>query len=148
MKLDIKFDTETYKMLEALERYPAFLEPNLLHAMDNSVELLYGDVVDNEIPLFKHPTGPFEDSLQVHVDSPYQAQFWSDSPYGQRLHFGYSDQTDAAGRYFFEWPKGPYASTGYRWATRAIEHTKSAIENEFQLAIEFAHDQIGGGSTP
>lgn len=143
MNLDIKLGAESLRSLEALGRYPEILEPNLRHAMDRSVEVLYADVVDNEIPLFKHPTGQFEGSLHVHVDSPYQARLWSDSPYGQRLHFGFSGETDALGRYYPEWPAGRYAATGYRWATRAIEHSRREIKEEFQGAIEFAHYMLG-----
>lgn len=143
MKLDIRFDTQTLQTLEALGRYPEILEPNLLHAMDNSVEILYGHVIDDEIPRFKNPTGRFEGSLHVQVDSPYQAQLWSDSPYGQRLHFGFSEQTDALGRYFSQWPSGQYWATGYRWATRAAENSRSEIKAEFKGAIDFANYQLG-----
>lgn len=141
--IDIKLDTASLRSLEQLGRYPEILEPNLLHAMDRSVEILYADVVDVEVPMFKQTSGQFEESLHVSVDSPYQAQLGSDSPYGQRLHFGFSEQTDALGRYFSQWPKGQYWETGYRWATRAAENSKSAIREEFQLAIEFANLQLG-----
>jgi hypothetical protein len=143
MKLDIKFDAETLSSIEALGRYPEFLEPALKLGMGygiNEISLNVAKVTDNR---FKSDNERFLDSTHSSVDSPYQAQFWSEAPYAQRLEYGFSGLTDALGRYYPEWPAGRYAATGYRWATRAAELSKKSIEIAFRLYIEQAHTALG-----
>lgn len=145
MDLTIKLNDASLQSIERMSAYPSILEPQLHFAMEHSVELLRKKAIDFADSEFQQTTGRFTGSLQTVVDSPYQAQLWSDAPYAQRLEFGFSGMTDSLGRYFARWPGGSRTEyyRGYRWATHTVEDAKKDIQDVFEVAIDYANWQLG-----
>lgn len=139
--IDIRLDAASRRMLGRLQNYPSVLEPQLEFAMEHSVALLKDNATSFADSTFQNPSGQFTGSLQTTVDSPYQAQLWSEEPYAQRLEYGFSGMTDALGRYYSNWPIA--APFGYRWATHTAEDSKKGVDEIFRVAIDYADWQLG-----
>ena len=146
--INIRLSAGSSEALGRLSNYSSILEPELLHAMDQSIRLLKEEAASFADSEFQNSTGRFTGSLQISVDNPYQAQLWSEEPYAQRLEYGFSGMTDSLGRFYHLWPGG-YRNqywNGYRWATRTAETNRALIGKVFRVAIDLANLQLGSGT--
>ena len=139
--LNIALDADSLARLHAFEHYETALEPALLKAMDASTAMLQAFATDFMWSHFRHPGGQLEDadSWETEIVSPYLAWVGNNQPYARRRNYGFSNRTDALGRYYaHDW--------GIEWAEDTVILEQYKVEVQFQAAIDYANLQLGRGT--
>lgn len=139
--IQVNLDPASLAKLAELENYPIRLASHIMDGLGRSAEAVQGEAELFMWAEFKRPMGRIEGSLQNQINTPTEAQVWTEEPYGRRLNEGFSGRTDALGRFFLEWPKGAYAK-GYHWAEAAIEQSETTIQAIFMAELEAAGNGI------
>lgn len=137
--LDINLDQDSLNRLHAFDNYEALLEPALLKAMDSGISMLQAYATDFMWSRFRRPTGAMEEAWQTDIISPYLAILTNTAPQGQRRNYGFSNKTDALGRYYAHDP-------GIGWAELTLVGNQYKVEAVFQAAIDYANQQLARGT--
>lgn len=124
---------------------PVLLDPALINMLRQSMEDLQQVATNYMYATFLNPTGGVEEAWEIEIVSAELATLTNDKPYADRLNFGYSQRTDAAGRYFEAWPLA--YPQGYHWAEAALDVVTPDIEDIFLTGFETTFGEIGGGAS-
>src|SRR2546430_6739801 len=104
----IGFDPASLSEIARFYGFKACLSEEMSSAMQEAGELLEKAAQDNTDRVFENPTGELKSTIQAILDSPYEVQIGSNSPYARRREYGFSGMTDSLGRYFASDPARPY----------------------------------------
>lgn len=139
--LDIALDAASLATLHRFANYEAILEPELYKAMESGISILQAGATDFMWSHFRHPTGRLEnpESWEAEVVSPYLATLGNIQPYDRRRNYGFSNMTDALGRYYAHDP-------GIGWAELTIVEKQYKVEQYFQAAVDYANLALGRGT--
>lgn len=135
--LDIMLDAASLGRLHAFNNYEAFLEPALLNAQEASLSMIQASATDFMWSHFRNPGGALEEAWEVDIQSPYLGILTNTSPYGQRRNYGFSNKTDALGRYYAHDP-------GIGWAELTLAIMQYKVRDQFQAAVDYANLKLGG----
>src|SRR5947209_939656 len=98
--LDVSLDPDSLARLHAFEHYERALEPALLKAHEAGISMIQAYATDFMYSHFRHPSGAMEEAWETEVVSPYLSTLTNTSDYGRRRNYGFSNMTDALGRYY------------------------------------------------
>lgn len=131
VKVFIDLDQNTLVQIARLSHSDERMEIAIMNALDRSIDIVATEAEDYMDTVFMNATGQMSGSLQKQLNSPKEAQVWSEIPYAQRLHFGFSGKTDSLGRYYPYWP-------AYYWADEAVALAYDEVEWTFFEEMELA----------
>ena len=134
--LDVTLDAASLFRLHSFANYETVLEPALLKAMDASISMIQAYATDFMWSHFRHPTGALEEAWEVEELTPYRTSLANTSPYARRRNYGFSNMTDALGRYYAHDP-------GIGWAEITLVAEQYKVRDQFQAAIDYANLQLG-----
>ncbi len=135
--MDVKLHPDSLNYLTSFTGYQAHLEPALSIAMEKGISMLQAYATDFMYSHFQNPTGPLEEDFwEVDTQGPYLTILSNTAPYSQRRNYGFSNMTDALGRYYAHDP-------GIGWAELTLYYEKIKILDTFQAAVDYANLQLG-----
>ena len=137
MDFKMGFDPGSLEAITRMAGFGALLTPEITGALTEAGKLTVRTADQLSWSLFQNPTGAFADSLYFWVVSPEEVAIAAGVPYAQRLEYGFSNMTDALGRYYPYWPD-------YHWAEQTLDAVQPEVELIMAEAVEAATAAIGG----
>ena|SRR5713226_104237 len=135
LTINLGFDQGSLASIQKLADFEPWLAAHLAYAMPQGLDIIQEEATAYMWGAFINPTGPAEEAWEQDVQSPYMGILTNTAPQGQRLHYGFSDMTDVAGRYFPYWP-------AYFWADHAVENAQARVEELFRMEVQAAIDEV------
>jgi|SRR5579883_1470448 hypothetical protein len=115
-----------------LARWAAVREPFLVDATSKSLDVVQNTAVNYMYAKFKNPQGPLEEDYWTQTITPQtdgvEGKLENSAPYAWRREKGFSNQTDALGRYFSDDP-------GIGYMKFALRKSKPSIRPLFSDAL-------------
>lgn len=133
----ITFDEKALTAFVQFDDIDLLLSPEVQGAMKEAGELLATTAEAITWQVFAHPTGKLAGTIHSFVDSPYEVQTGTDSPYGRRRERGFSGMRDSIGRFYPEDPAKPYLQP-------ALLQKQQDISRLFDAAIAQRLQRLGG----
>jgi hypothetical protein len=118
--------------------FKTLLEPEVQAAMAQAGQLLAQAAVANTWQVFENPSGALAGTITPVLDSPYEVQIGSDSPYARRREYGFSGKTDSLGRFYAHDPAKPYMQP-------ALDDNEQAVLALIEAAVLRAFARMGAG---
>lgn len=134
--IDLRLDPASLARLQAFANYQAVLDPALYKAMESGISMIQAAATDFMWSRFRHPTGVLEQAWRIDEQTAYRTILTNYAPHAQRRNYGFSNRTDALGRYFAHDP-------GIGWAETTLVRQQYKVEAVFQAAIDGANVQLG-----
>lgn len=132
----VSFDPRSLAEITQLYGFQAILNPEFQAAMRRSAELIASRAQANTWTVFANPTGKLASTIVPVVDSPYEVQAGTDSPYGHRRDQGFNG-TDSLGRTYHDRP--------YLFLSDALPQSADQIGADLQQALIAYMDRIAAG---
>ena len=131
------FDSASLAKITELAGVGALLDTELTGVLVWAASMLVTTAQTNTWTAFQNPTGATADSISSFVASPSEVDVTVGVPYGRRLEYGFSGQTDSLGRFFPYWPAEPYLGP-------ALEEDTPLIEERLAFTVSNMLAGLGG----
>ena len=135
--LSMSFSPESMKELVAFAGFGTMLSEEVQTALKQGGQIIVDASVANTWEVFANPSGALASTLGVVVDSPFEIDVGSNSPYAARREFGYSGKTDSRGRYYANDPAKPYLQP-------ALDDNQQSVLQLIDVAVERALNRVTG----
>lgn len=132
----LSFDQRSLSEIAQLAGFGVFLTEEMAQAMQQAGDLLQAAAIANTWEVFAHPTGALSGTIAPILDSPFEVQVGSDSPYARRREYGFQGMTDSLGRTFPNDVAKPYFQP-------ALDDNEQAVLQLIDSAVERAFERIG-----
>ena len=138
MTFTLSFQPSSLAEIAQMYGLKTLLEPEVQAAMAAAGTLLANAAEANTWQVFTNPSGALASTITPVMDTPYEVQIGSDSPYARRREYGFSGKTDSLGRFFANDPAKPYMQP-------AFNDNEQAVLQLIEAAVGQALARMGGG---